>query len=217
MRAAGPWRSAIGTAERLACFQSVVSRSQDEGQGFGGRHLAAPGFEFFDLGVAAFFWQFVEAEGQIGQGGQDLRASPFGCLTGILAKGVVASVVRAVLDSRPVVADDFAQFLVVLLWLAQAGGVIADLHAGGFGRQAQPDPFALHGDDLPAAAQADFLRADGQPGDAAALKPVVALFPSRLLFRREKKTGPPANVAPCPTPRSGCLSGRRDSRPPGLE
>ena len=55
-----------------------------------------------------------------------------------------------------------ARFLVVLLWLAQAGGVIADLHAGGFGRPAQPGPFALPRDHLPAAAQADFLRAAGQ-------------------------------------------------------
>ncbi len=205
MRVAGPWRSSIGTVERLSCCQSVVSRAQDERQGFGGRHLAAPGFEFVDLGVAALFLQFVKANGQIAQGGQDLRGSTLGGLTGVLAEGVVAAVMRAVLDGRPVVADDFEQFLVGMLFLAQAGGVIADLHAGGFGRQAQQDPFALHGDDLPAAAQSDFLRADGHPGDAAALKPVMALFPGRLLFRREKKTGPRANAAPCPAPRSDFL------------
>ena len=76
----------------------------------GGCHLAAPGFEFFDLGVAAFFLQFVEAEGQIAQGGQELGASTLGGLTGILAKGVVAAVMRAVLDGRPMVAEILSSF-----------------------------------------------------------------------------------------------------------
>jgi len=65
--------------------------------------------------------------------------------------------------------------------------------------------FALHGDDLPAAAEADFFRADGHPSDPTALQPVMALFPARLLFQREKKTGPRANAGPCPALRSGCL------------
>ena len=82
-----------------------------------------------------------------------------------------------------------SMLLIPVLPLAQAGGVIADHVAGRIGVRAQRDAFAPHGQDLPAAAEADFFRGDGHAGQAAALKPMMALFPRGLLFRREKKIG----------------------------
>ena len=110
---AGRWHSwtGAGAAKGLLDFVILASSAQDQFEGGRGGHLAAPGFEFGNPGVTSFLFQFVKADGQVAQCGQDLRRATVGCLTGVLAEGVVAPVMGAVLDRRPVVADDFEQFL----------------------------------------------------------------------------------------------------------
>ena len=101
----------------------------------GGRacHLAAPGFEFGRLGASLLALQFVETQGQVAQGAQDLNGAALGDLATILVEGVVAPIMRTVFDGGPMVADDFEQLLIAALLLAQAGGVIADGIGGRIG------------------------------------------------------------------------------------
>lgn len=134
--------------------------------------------------------QFVEANGQVAQGAQDLDGAALGDLAAVLVEGVVTPIMRAVFDGSPMVANNLEQLLIAVLPLAQAGGVKADGVGGRLGLGAQGDAFAPHGQDLPAAAEADFFRGDGHAGQAAALKPMMAFFPGGLLFQREKKIGP---------------------------
>ena len=66
--------------------------------------------------------------------------------------------------------------------------------------RAQGDALAPHGQDLPAGAEADFFQADGRARLPAALKPMMALFPRGLLFRREKNAAASSRSAFSSTP-----------------
>ena len=91
---------------------------------------------------------------------------------------------------------------VVILLDGQAAGVVADFPGGRFLRFMVILGIALHGDDLPATAQSDLFRADGNPGNASVIKASVFLLPQTL--RGENPAGP-AGVGPYPGSHFGCL------------
>lgn len=99
-------------------------------------------------------------------------------------------------------ANEAQQGGLVVLLEAQAAGVVADFAGGRFLRLMVILGITLHCDDLPATAQADLFRADGNPGKATVIKASVFLLPNAL--RGENPAGP-AGVGPYPGPHFGCL------------
>lgn len=93
----------------------------------------------------------------------------------------------AVFNGRPVAANGRQELSLVALVEGQAGGVSTDLQRGGCFRFVLVLGIALDGDDLPAAAQSDLLRSDGDPRDPPAIKSAVPLLP--LALRGENPAG----------------------------
>ena len=147
--------------------------------GFGKGLLLAPGGQGIDLGLCARPLEFIDAQGQIAQAGEDFSSRSIRGAAGILAQGDIAAIVRSVFDGRPVAANDFFQRGFSMFFEAEAGGITADFHArfvggldfrrwllfpswfgwlffpvglGFFGWLGQFDASAFDRDDLPAAA-----------------------------------------------------------------
>src|SRR5205085_4494802 len=102
---------------------------------------------------------------------------------------------------------------VVIFIQGQAAGVATDFAAGRFIRLGQIERLTFDRNYLPAAAQADFLRANGHARDAPMVKPSVALFPLSL---RGENPAESAGVRLYRECRFGCLLSRRDNRRPTL-
>lgn len=84
----------------------------------------------------------------------------------------------------------------------QAAGVIADFLGGRFFWFVVLLGIALHGDDLPATAQADVFGTDGNPRKAASIKAPVLLLPNAL---RGENPAERAGVGLYPGFHFGCL------------
>jgi len=164
--------------------------------------LLTPGLEGIDRGALPFELQFVHANGEVAQAGQYGRSLPVRRAASVLTQRDIAAVMRAVFDRRPVVADDLQHRRVVVLVEGQTARVEADLRGRRGVRRGRVLRGALDRDDLPAPAQADVLRRDGDPGDAPVVNPSVALFP--LALRGENPAGR-AGVGLSPGCRSDCL------------
>ena len=135
---------------------------QDRPHGREGLPLA-PGLERIDLGTSPLPLQFVDPDREIAQAREHGRSLPMRCAAGILPERDIAPVMRAVLDRRPVVADDFQHGRVRVLIEGQTARVEADVRGGSRVRLGRVLRDALDRDHLPAAAEADVLRCDRDP------------------------------------------------------
>lgn len=149
--------------------------------------LLAPGFEGIDAGLFLLLAQFIDAVGQIAQAGEHGGAVPAGGRAGIFTEGDVPAVMGAVFNGRPVAANDSQYLSIVALVEGQAGGITTDLKRGGLFRLVLVLGIALDGDNLPAAAQSDLLRRDGDSRDAPTIESAVSFLP--LALRGENPAG----------------------------
>jgi len=82
------------------------------------------------LGSASFTFQLADPDREVAQAGQHRGARACLGAAGILGRGDIASVMRAVLDGRPVSADDAQEPGLVVLLGREAGRVAADSAPG---------------------------------------------------------------------------------------
>ena len=164
--------------------------------------MLTPGTERIGPGALARALEFIDPNRQVAQAGQHGRALASGRATGVLAQRDIAPVMRPVFNRRPVPANRGQHPGVIALVQRQAGRVTTDLERSRFVRCGQVLRVALDRDHLPAAAEADRFRADGDPRDPPTVEPAVAFLP--LALRGENPAGR-AGVALSPESRSGCL------------
>lgn len=164
--------------------------------------MLAPRVERIDRRALLLFLKFIEAIGQIAKAGQHGRALAVGRTIGILPERDIPPIVRAVLDGRPMTANERQHRGVILFLEGQAGGVAPYLQGGRFFGLVFVLGIALDGDDLPAAAQADLLRRDSHSRDASAVKASVFFLPEAL---RGEIPAEPAGVGLDSQCRLGCL------------
>jgi len=110
---------------------------------------------------------------------------------------------RTVFGRRPVIADGLEQALGAIL-LGGGAGSVKGVFFGGLDdfAPAQFLPLPPHGQKLPAAAQAGFLRTDSDPLNAPAHQASVFLAPAGVIFRGKKNLWAVA-FAPFPKCRFG--------------
>jgi hypothetical protein len=152
--------------------------------------------------LVALLLQLVEAISQVAEAGQDGRAVAVGGSASVLREGDIPPVMGAVLDGGPMSADERQQGGFILLLGRQAGRIATDFQRGRFLGLMVALGIAFDGNDLPATTQANLLRADGDPGQASAVKAPVFLLPEAL--RGENPAGR-AGVGPYRGCRFGCL------------
>ncbi len=129
--------------------------------------LLAPGFECLDLSLIVRDLQLVDPIGQIAQRGERLGPLPMADAARVFSQRHIAPIVGSVLDRRPVPTDDISEVLAVILVHRETAGVVADLQTWGILRLGQIDRESFNRDDLPAPAQTNLLRRDGNPSQTS--------------------------------------------------
>ena len=176
---------------------------EHEAQCLGGFHGAPPRRKRRGIGFAATFLQAMEADGEVAQGDHVAGGSGLADLAGVLPEADIAHIVGSVFNALPVPDGGVQEFLGSHFLSGAAGDVVGDFTTGRSGGMGGIDDQSLDGQDLPAAAEADFLRAHAHGLGAAAHDAPVLLDPFGIFFRREKKPGR-ACTGRVPKCRSGC-------------
>jgi len=157
--------------------------------------------------------KLIQPDSEIPERGQRMRRGAVRDPARVLAEADVAHEMRTVLDPGPVAADVVQHAFVRRLGVCDAARVIAErvLRLALFGPQL--DAVAVHGHELPAAAQAACLGRCRDAHDPAGFDPPVALLGWRR-FLRGGETAAPAGFSRVRICRPGCLSARRYSPTP---
>ena len=179
-------------------------------------HLSAPGRAAVRCHTSAILLQFVQTDCQIAKCGQRVRGGPMRNPAGILSKGHVTAMMNAVLNRRPMIANELQHLLVGMLFECRAGRIVADFIRRLPCLWVQFLSLPSDGHDLPAATQADGFRRDRATNQPPSVEPPVFLLP-RSLFVRGGKPAEPAGVEPDRGFRSDSPSVRKDNpnRVPG--
>jgi len=162
--------------------------------------LLAPRPERVSRCLFSLLLQFVNAIGQIAEAGQYSGAVAVGGPASVLSESDVPPIMGAVFNGRPMAANEAEYGGRVMLLEGQAAGVVADFQRGRFLGLMVILGVALHRDNLPATAQSDLFRADGNPGNASVIKASVFLLPKAL---RGENPAEPAGVGLYPGPHFG--------------
>ena len=173
-------------------------------------HLSAPGRTAVRCHTSAILLQFVQTDRQIAKCGQRVRRCAMRDPAGILSKGHVAPMMNAVLDRRPMVANELQHLLVGMLFECRTGRIVADFIRRLPCLRVQFLSLPSDGHDLPAATEADGFRRDRATNQTPAVEPPVFLLP-RSLFVRGGKPAEPAGVEPDRVFRSDSPSVRKDN------